>query len=215
MRYSNILLFSGGLDSTVVATMLKRSGCRTLLVHVDQGIRRHRLAATAIADRLGMPLHVCDLTSVTRSITRESAYIPGHRMWLYLSALSVADAHHADAIYTGEIAFPDDPDNDRTNKDFHNYLEGSNDVTQEAWKSNRQRFVELYSNMFENAVDAYDIIDPLWGMRKREVVALGVTLGAPLYLTSSCRNPTEYEDCKICWACQSRQRALLSANVDF
>lgn len=208
-KYDNVVLFSGGIDSTVVATMMARAKTKTLLLHVTFGKCMHEYAAQEIASHLKMPLRVFDLR---HCLHRKGNYIAGYRLWLYLAAATVADNVHAYTIYTGELAFPDSLEGDTTNKRWREFVGEENNITQEAWKRNRQRFIELYGDMYENQTDAYEFVDPLWGLRKKEVVNLGRGLDAPLHLTSSCQNPKLDElgvlNCNECWACESRQRAL-------
>jgi 7-cyano-7-deazaguanine synthase in queuosine biosynthesis len=208
-KYDNVVLFSGGIDSTVVATMMAAAKTNSILLFVNFNNQTHLQAAKNIAAFLRMPLHVTDLPA----IQRKGNYIAGYRLWLYLSAATLADNVHAYTIYTGEVAFPDSLEDDTTNTEWREFVGAENNVTQEAWKRNRQRFIELYSDMYENQTDAYDFVDPLWGLRKKEIVNLGRGLRAPLHLTSSCQNPkldtlAFATNCGTCWACESAKRAL-------
>lgn len=215
VEYDAVVLFSGGVDSTVVATMMARASVAALLVFVHTGIQTHEDVAHKIAKTLGLPIVTVDLKKVF-GIVRDvnSAYVAGYRLWLYLAAVSVADHVSAFTIYTGEVAFPDDS----TNKEWRSACSGSNDISQEAWRKNRQRFIELYSDMYENQSDAYDFVDPLWGMSKSQIVKLGEALHAPLALTSSCQSSLldrlPKNNCGACWACRSRLRAGVGENDD-
>lgn len=214
-EYDSIVLFSGGIDSTVVATTLARAHVNALLIFVHTGVQTHEDAAIKIAKVIQLPIVTMDLRKVF-GIARDATtpYVAGYRLWLYLAAVSAADRFSAFTIYTGEVAFPDD----KTNADWRAECSGSNDITQEAWRKNRQRFIELYSDMYENQSDAYDFVDPLWGLSKAQIVKLGKALGAPLELTSSCQSRTldrlSKKNCGICWACKSRIRAGVEENDD-
>ena len=214
-KYEAVVLFSGGVDSTVVATMMARAGVNAILIFVHTGVQTHEDAAIKIAKVLQFPLVTMDLRKVF-GVVRDATtpYVAGYRLWLYLAAVSAADHFSAFTIYTGEVAFPDD----KTNEDWRADCSGSNDITQEAWRKNRQRFIELYSDMYENQSDAYDFVDPLWGLSKAQIVKLGKALGAPLELTSSCQSRTldrlSKKNCGICWACKSRIRAGVEENDD-
>ncbi len=55
-----------------------------------------------------------------------------------------------------------------------------------------------------------DLITPVIGMRKSEIVSRGLELGAPLHLTWSCY---QFEDaaCGVCDSCRLRLRAFAEA----
>ena len=53
---------------------------------------------------------------------------------------------------------------------------------------------------------------PLIGMRKREIVALGVELGAPFHVSWSCYS-SETEACGVCESCALRLRAFREAGA--
>jgi len=57
-----------------------------------------------------------------------------------------------------------------------------------------------------------EIVTPLIGMRKAEIVTLGLELGAPFDLTWSCYS-REDRGCGVCDSCVLRQRAFQQAGV--
>ncbi|HEX4155948.1 MAG TPA: 7-cyano-7-deazaguanine synthase QueC [Acidobacteriaceae bacterium] len=60
---------------------------------------------------------------------------------------------------------------------------------------------------------AIEVVTPLIGMRKREIVRLGVELGAPLHVSWSCYSG-ETEACGVCESCVLRLRAFAEAGAE-
>jgi len=58
-----------------------------------------------------------------------------------------------------------------------------------------------------------EIVTPLIGLKKHEIVRRGIELGAPLHLTWSCYQ-SEEEACGTCDSCALRRRAFAQAGVE-
>ena len=63
-----------------------------------------------------------------------------------------------------------------------------------------------------NEAGSVEIVTPLIGMRKSEIVTLGLELGAPLDLTWSCYS-REDRACGVCESCVLRMRAFAAAGA--
>jgi len=63
-----------------------------------------------------------------------------------------------------------------------------------------------------NEAGSIEIVTPLIGMRKAEIVTLGLELGAPLDLTWSCYS-REDRACGVCESCVLRMRAFAVAGA--
>lgn len=85
-----VVCFSGGLDSTTLATLYRQKGYRLLLLSFDYGQKhgvRELSAARAVADYLGARHHVIDLTSLTGLLIGSA---------LTDSRVTVPDGHYAE-----------------------------------------------------------------------------------------------------------------------
>src|ERR1017187_1930625 len=84
-----VVIFSGGLDSTVLVYDLVAQGDEVKLISVDYG-QRHRKEiefARATADRLGLEHRVADLRSLTPLLAGSS---------LTSAGIAVPDGHYAE-----------------------------------------------------------------------------------------------------------------------
>jgi len=78
----------------------------------------------------------------------------------------------------------------------------------------RPEFYRAYNEAIRTGTKAgrIEVITPLIGLRKAEIVTLGLELGAPLDLTWSCYS-REDRACGVCESCVLRLRAFAAAGV--
>jgi len=212
-----VVLVSGGMDSCVTAA-IARTTDDLALVHVSYGQRtaaREWQAFGAIADfygvrdRLAVKMdHFAQiggsaLTDERIAVPeRESVgdvegareipvtYVPFRNAHFLSVAVSWAETIGARAVYIGAVA-----------EDSSGYP----DCRPEYYKV----FQELV-NVGTRPETRIEIVTPVIGMRKSEIVKRGIELGAPLELTWSCYQAEE-EACGVCDSCMLRLRAFSEA----
>jgi len=207
-----VVLLSGGMDSSVCASLAARDS-DAAAVHISYGQRteeRERQAFLAICDRLGIHQRLAVRNEALRAIggsalTDERIAVPesnlGHgipvtyvpfRNAHFLSvAVSWAEVLTADKVYIGAV----DQDSSGYPDCRPEYYRAFNQVVRAGTKAGR-----------------IQIVTPLIGMRKADIVTLGLELGAPFDLTWSCYS-REDRACGVCDSCVLRQRAFQEAGV--
>ena len=210
-----VVVLSGGMDSTVCATLAAREygAANVGALHVSYGQRtaaREKKAFAAVAERLGITTRLAVETPFFRAIGGSAltdaniavpeageligheipvTYVPFRNAHLLAMAVSWAEILGASKIYIGAVA-----------QDSSGYPDC------------RPEFYEAYNLAVTRGTKAGDIeiVTPLIAMRKHEIVSLGLELGAPFDLTWSCYS---CEDCAcgVCDSCVLRLRAFEGA----
>ncbi len=209
-----IVLASGGMDSCVTAAVAARK-YEPCFLHVSYGQRtesRERRAFEEMADHYGvahrMVVRLDALARIggscltDRSIPVPEAdldrtgvpvsYVPFRNAHLLATAVSWAEVLGARKIFIGAVE-----------EDSSGYP----DCT--------RVFYEAFNRLLEVGTRPETrvcVLAPLIGMRKSEIVRLGVELGAPLQLTWSCYR-SEEKACGRCDSCALRLRAFEEAGV--
>ncbi|AQZ63660.1 Queuosine Biosynthesis QueC ATPase [[Actinomadura] parvosata subsp. kistnae] len=204
-----VVLFSGGLDSTVLAVHYARTH-RLLLLSFDYG-QRHRapeLAAGAdVAADLEAEHHTVTITGLSPLLTGcsltdpdeqvptlvpsdaalRSITIPNRNAFILDMAVAVATARQAEVVALG----------------VHHTREGY------PMPDGRPDFFEAYQEMVRLASRGFHtprIEVPFISMQKEDIVAYGARLGAPMHKSWTC-----YLDgpvhCGTCIACMTRRSA--------
>jgi 7-cyano-7-deazaguanine synthase len=212
-----VVVLSGGMDSTVCATLAAREyGADNVgALHVSYGQRtaaREKRAFTAVADRLGIGTRLAVETPFFRAIGGSAltdvkiavpqagemigheipvTYVPFRNAHLLAMAVSWAEVLGASKIYIGAVA-----------QDSSGYPDC------------RPEFYEAYNLTVKRGTKAGDIeiVTPLIALRKHDIVSLGLELGAPFDLTWSCYSCEDYA-CGICDSCVLRLRAFEGAGA--
>jgi 7-cyano-7-deazaguanine synthase len=200
-----LVVASGGLDSTVVATMLHGTGREVALLHIQYGChaeRREAQAVSRVARHMGIEsifinaawLGGLGASSLTedRAIASGRAgaelpheWVPARNMLMIATACAVADARGYDSVALGT-----------------NLEEGG------AYPDNTQEFIRTMSRASSiGTLARAEVEDPVGNLVKHEIVRLGLQLGAPLHLTWSCyRNGPLH--CGQCGPCFMRKTAF-------
>ena len=214
-----VVVLSGGMDSTVCATLAVREhGARSIAaLHVNYGQRteaRERLAFDAICDRLGIARRLVvrnqALSQIGGSALTDSkievpeagpeignevpiTYVPFRNAHFLSVAVSWAEVVGAEKIYIGAVQ----QDSSGYPDCRPEYYEAFNEVIRQGTKEGLIR-----------------IVTPLISMKKVEIVQLGLELAAPFDLTWSCYS-REDSACGTCESCVLRLRAFaVAGSVD-
>jgi len=209
-----VVLLSGGMDSCVCAALAARDH-DAAAVHISYGQRteeRERRAFLAICDRLHIRARLVVRNEALRAIggsaltderiaVPEAAsqighsipvtYVPFRNAHFLAVAVSWAEALGADKVYIGAVqqdssGYPDcRPE----------YYRAYNEVVRTGTREGR-----------------IEIVTPLIGLRKAEIVQLGLELGAPFDLTWSCYSRADVA-CGVCESCVLRLRAFAAAGT--
>jgi 7-cyano-7-deazaguanine synthase len=199
------------MDSCVCAALAARDS-DAAAVHISYGQRtedRERRAFTAICDRLKIrdrltvrndALRAIGGSALTdpaipvpesHSIGREVpvTYVPFRNAHFLSVAVSWAEVLGAEKVYIGAV----EQDSSGYPDCRPEYYRAFNEVVKAGTKDGR-----------------IQIVTPLIGMRKFEIVRLGLELGAPFDLTWSCYTK-EDRACGVCDSCVLRLRAFRQA----
>lgn len=217
-----VVLLSGGMDSCVSTAMAsERYGRgRVALVHASYGQRtesRERRAFDEIAEyyevRERLPVSLGYFRAIGGSALTDPGtrvpenelgapgpggsaipvtYVPFRNAHFLAVAVSWAEALGAGAVYIGAVA-----------EDSSGYP----DCRPEYY----QAFQELVRRGTRPET-RIEIVTPVIGMKKDEIIRRGIGLGAPLHLTWSCYQGEEMA-CGTCDSCLLRLRAFADAGV--
>ena len=215
-----VVVLSGGMDSCVSAAIAReRHGANGVaLLHASYGQRterRERRAFDAIADFYGVEDRLAirldhfraiggsaltdekiavpenDL-NVAHSSEIPVTYVPFRNAHFLSVAVSWAEAIGAGAIYIGAVA-----------EDSSGYPDC------------RPEYYRVFQELIRVGTrpeTEIEIVTPVIGMRKHQIIRKGIELGAPLHLTWSCYQ-SEDVACGMCDSCVLRLRAFAEAGV--
>jgi 7-cyano-7-deazaguanine synthase len=207
-----VVLLSGGMDSCVTAAIANQTH-RLATLHVSYGQRterRERRAFEEVADFYGvrerLPIRLDSFAKIGGSALTDEritvplahdagipvTYVPFRNAHFLSAAVSWAEVIGATAIFIGAVA-----------EDSSGYP----DCRPEYYRA----FAELIKQGTRPETHI-EIITPVIGMKKNEIVRRGVELGAPLGKTWSCYQ-FEDEACGMCDSCRLRLRAFAEAGL--
>ena len=216
-RERAVVCLSGGMDSCVCAALAARE-YEAYALHCGYGQRtenREMQAAQAVANALGfrdflrlrldlfrriggsaltdasidVPEAPADRTAIGAEIP--VTYVPFRNAHFLSAAVSWAEVLGAKTIFIGAVE-----------QDSSGYPDC------------RPAYYEAFQELIRRGTRDGDIIvkTPLIHMHKREIVALGLELAAPLELTWSCYSGSEAA-CGVCESCVLRLRAFEQAGA--
>jgi 7-cyano-7-deazaguanine synthase len=209
-----VVLLSGGMDSCVCAALAARDH-DAAAAHVSYGQRteaRERRAFEAICDRLGIRRRLIVRNEALRTIGGSAltdagiavpeshavgagvpvTYVPFRNAHFLAVAVSWAEVLGAEKVYVGAV----EPDSSGYPDCRPAYYRAFNQVVKTGTKEG-----------------TIQIATPLIAMHKREIVTLGLELGAPFDLTWSCYQ-REDRACGVCDSCVLRLRAFREAGAE-
>ncbi len=209
-----VVLLSGGMDSCVVTAMASES-YELACLHVNYKQRtevRELKAYSEIASYYGVPEEkrlVIDMaylgaiggssltdrdiavpTSATTSNNIPSTYVPFRNTHLLAAGVSWAEVIGAEKVFIGAV---------------------EDDVT--GYPDCREQYYKVFNKLVEAGTrpeTRVTVETPLIHMNKAEIVAKGVSLGAPFHLSWSCYKEEE-KACGRCQSCLLRHEAFSQA----
>jgi len=218
-----IILFSGGLDSTVLLAMAHEKQRTCIAVSFDYN-QRHKIELThakIIAAQYGCEHRIIKIDreifsgsalvndapvaknrsaeEIARSGT-PSTYVPARNTLFLAYATAIAETTQAGEIYFGPNALDCLPYIDCRPAYIQAYQQVLNLATKEAIEGTPPQ-----------------LLTPLINWDKKRIVQEGLRLGVPLHLTYSCYDPVNDLPCEQCDACVLRKEALasLSSSVSY
>ena len=216
-----VVLLSGGMDSCVTAAVARAEGYRLALLHSSYGQRteaRERRAFEQVADFYSAlePEEVPRLVVEQRYLARiggsslteagipvsranldsteiPTSYVPFRNAHFLAVAVSWAEVLEATRIYVGAVAADSS---------------GYPDCRPEYYRAFQQ-----VTQLGTRPETRLEIVAPLVGLHKHEIVKKGIELGAPVHLSWSCYQNSD-EACGVCDSCALRLRAFEQAGVE-
>jgi 7-cyano-7-deazaguanine synthase len=208
-----VVLLSGGMDSCVCAALAAQE-FSAAAVHISYGQRtedRERRAFLGICDRLEIHDRLIVRNEALRAIGGSAltdpdiavpespmvghgvpvTYVPFRNAHFLSVAVSWAEVLGAEKVYIGAV----EQDSSGYPDCRPAYYRAFNEVVKTGTKDGR-----------------IEIVTPLIGLRKSEIVRLGLELGAPFDLTWSCYSREDCA-CGVCDSCVLRLRAFQEAGA--
>jgi 7-cyano-7-deazaguanine synthase len=212
-----VVLLSGGLDSTVCMAVAQDTGYELFPISFNYQQRHSRELACAkkVANFYNVKKHIVIETNMgdiggsaltdpaievpdgnVHSADIPVTYVPARNLIFLSYALGYAEVCGADRIYIGVNAL-----------DYSGYPDC------------RPEFIQLFQQLADYSTKAavqdrrhISVETPLLLLGKCEIVSLGIKLGAPLALTSSCYQGGE-QACGICDSCLLRLQGFADAGI--
>lgn len=211
-----VAIVSGGLDSTVLAHLLDRSGATLTLLSFDYG-QRHRTElayASQTARTLDAEHHVVDLTGLEKLLTGSA---------LTDASVEVPDGHYTDEAMRATVV----PNRNAIMLDIavaRAVAVGADAVAFGAHAGDhpiypdcRPEFLRSFNSMVTTANEGFtrpgfSVLAPFIGVTKADIVTLGARLGVPFLNTWSCYKGGAVH-CGTCGTCVERREAFEVAGV--
>ena len=207
-----LVLFSGGLDSTVLAAQLLADGAETRLLSIDYGQRHAKelQQAEKIAEALGLPHRILRLPDLGpllggSSLTDDQVELPeGHYAEESMKATVVPNRNMILLSLAGGHALS-------LGFDTIAYAAHAGDHT--IYPDCRPEFADAMESALGLADwEKLSLHRPFVHLSKTDLVKKGAELDAPLHLTWSCYAGRE-KHCGKCGTCVERKEAFALAKV--
>ncbi len=215
-----VILFSGGLDSTVTAAVARQEGYALYLLTIAYGqrhsieitharqiakwleAREHKIfeldlrafGGSALTGDLDVPI---DRSSQDRESAIPETYVPARNTIFLSLALAYAEVLQANKIFFGANI-----------RDYSGYPDCRPEFV--------QAFMEVARRGTKRGVHGAEIaiLTPLILMTKAEIIQKGVALNVPFHLTHSCYAPRKDGSvCGRCDSCQIRKEGFEEAGI--
>lgn len=193
----SLVLFSGGVDSSTLLARELKEGFDVVPVHIDygqRGARMERLGCEAQAKARGLTLETLNASSLGegfRQRARKDRDVPFPHRNLVILAIALSYAHERLCTRISLSINRDDT---------------------EDHPASTEAFIESFRAMAVTLDKKFEIVTPLIGLRKHDVVLLGASLGVDFSKTYSCLLGGE-RHCGTCAQCLARKRAFRLASL--
>lgn len=180
-----LLLFTGGVESTLLLHRLVQEGLPFTVLELDHAARprKERQAAARILDHYDVKNRL-RAEAPTRPVEEgPDGYVPGRNLWLHATAHLVARTHGLDRIWAGHTQ----EDSEEFPDARREYLEA----------------VHALGDADHEPADAVRLELPLYEKTKAAILDEVRLEGVPLELTWSCYRDTD-EPCGRCTSCRER-----------
>ena len=212
-----VIIFSGGLDSTVLCYKAVADGLDVHALTIIYGQRHVKEIESAkkTAGLLGISQRVVDLSNINEllqgsALTDSSVDVPEvPETAEHFETLKTTIVPNRNAIFLSvAIGYSESIKAD-------NVFFGAHHSDRGVYPDCRKEFVEAFEAAERLATDNdnLNISAPFVGMDKAEIVALGNELGVPFENTWTCYVGGEIH-CGSCSACNERKRAFRESGVD-
>jgi len=212
-----VCLCSGGLDSTIAATIARAEGNSVWLFHVNYGQKaeyQERMVVERLGRFLDAPVFSVDVDmfrNMSALTSREAALPMDGQVVLDASATPSTWVQCRNLVFVSMAAA------------YAEYLGaekiyvGFNAEEAQSYPDNRPEFVDRFNSLLQRSVASFSrppvIVSPLLHLFKADIVRKGLEVGAPLEMSWSCylEGP---KHCGRCESCQHRQRGFREAGAD-
>jgi 7-cyano-7-deazaguanine synthase len=221
MTKKAVCVCSGGIDSTVAATIASQEGYELYFFHASYG-QRAEAREKEVVEKIAQYLDAKELMLVDIAFLKElggsaltdlkrtvpvgeevnldldtetpSTWVPCRNLILLAHASAYAEVIGAEALFVG-----------------------FNAEEARSYPDNELEFVKRYNEVLEKAVASFSqppvVKAPLVNLLKPEIIKKGMEVKAPLHLTYSCYLGGE-KHCGICESCLHRKRGFKDAGVE-
>lgn len=218
-----VVIYSGGLDSTVLLAQCKLDYDFVIALNFDYGSKHNQVereAAKVICKRLAIPLYLYDLPALLHGeYDKEGLYhLPGN---LLVSSLLKSggeipiEEHNTENMKSTVVPFRNGimlalAAGFAESRGYDTIVIANHSGDWEIYPDCRTSFIESCREaIWRGTGGKVHLLAPFINLTKVEIVKLGKELGAPLDLTWSCYCPTdENKPCGKCSACIERNKVL-------
>jgi len=199
MNVKAALMFSGGMDSTVVLARLLGDGYDVVPMIFDDDSLTYKTKKSIAVEKILQHYQIYDNLVVIRAPKVEHmrandtfGYIPGWKMMFQTLMMSECAYRGINSIYMG-------------------YNRGNLDG---AYKDELESSILKVSDTFNSIYDTTIVVkNPYWEWTKSEMVRLGMNISVPFQHTLSCRDIAYpgLTHCGLCECCRRRKESFKRA----